>query len=268
MQYISTGSLGVDGLFGGGWLRGTIGEIWGGPGTGKTTLAQHAVNDLEPGLDSLWVSVGTEVPHRPMRTCVVAPKTAETVFSMVNVAIQVSAGLIVIDSANGLIRSREFEGSPDYAPYYVPSTHREFKAELNHVVEQCARYGSTVLFLSKPRDTERSPIRGTGVSERAAQRVTLKILTSHQDGSRVIEASIKDGSSCEYVLRPGTGIDWAEELLRLATEHDIVTKRGSWYIMPDQHRVQGTDEAVEYVKMYPAIAAYLSREVRSDLHID
>lgn len=267
-EFLSTGSIGVDGLLGGGWFRGSIGEIWGGVGTGKTTLAQHAVNDLEPPGEALWISVGSEVPHRAIRASVVAPKTAEMVFTIASQASYLTHGLTVIDHAGGLIRSREFEDSPDYQQFYHPSPHREFKVELDQMLDDCERSGRTVLFLSKPRDKERSPIRGTGVSEKAKQRVNLKVLISHQDGSKKIEASLKTGESCEYIIRPGTGIDWAEELLRTGAEHDIVTKRGSWYVMPDHRTVQGTEDAVRYVREYPAIAAYLNREIRRDLRIE
>lgn len=269
MEYISTGSLGVDGLLGGGWLRGSIAEVWGGSGTAKTTLAQHTVNDLEPPAEALWISVGSEVPHRSIRASVVAPKTAEEVFTIASAALQIQAGLVVVDSANGLIRSREFEGSPDYQPYYIPSPHREFKNELSFLREQVEMNRGVVLFLSKPRDKERAPIRGTGVSEKAAQRVNLKVAHAFQDGSKRIEASLKDGSSCEFIVRPGSGIDWAEEFLRTGVEHDIVTKRGSWYILPGAPTgIQGTEEAVRYVREYPAVAAYLNREIRRDLKIE
>lgn len=267
MEYISTGSIGVDGLFGGGWKTGTIGEIWGGTGTGKTTLAQHAVNDLEPPREALWISVGSEVPHRAIRASVVAPKTAEMVFTICSAASYLNAGLIIIDHAGGLIRSKEFEDSPDYEWHYTPSPHREFKAELDQMKEDCERSGGVVVFLSKPRDTERSPIRGTGVSEKAKQRVNLKVLHAYQDGSKKIEASLKTGETCEYLIRPGTGIDWAEELLRTGAEHGIVSKRGSWYVMPDNKTVQGTEDAIRYVREYPAIAAYLNKEIRRDLGI-
>lgn len=265
---ISSGSVGVDGLLGGGYDEGTIVEIWGGPGTGKTTLAQHAVNDLEPPREALWLSVGQEVPHRAIRASVVAPRTAEQAFTIMSAALQIRAGLIVVDSANGLVRSRELPGSPDYASYYTPSPHREYKVELTQLKDECEMYKGTVIFLSKPREKERNPIRGTGISEKASKRLNLKIVYSGQDGTKRIEASLKTGESCEYVLRPGSGIDWAEELLRTGTEHDIVSKRGSWYVMPDSHTVQGQEEAIRYVREYPAIAAYLNREIRRDLNIE
>jgi recombination protein RecA len=263
MRRISTGSIGVDGLLGGGWDEGIV-EIWGGTGTGKTTLAQHAINDLEPPAEALWLSVGTEVPHRPIRASVVAPRAAEEAFTVMTAAMQMHARLVVIDSANGLVRQAELDGVLGY----VPHPQREYAKELIELRDMCEMVHGTALFLSKPRNNERPPVRGTGVSEKAVQRVNLKILKSHQDGSKLIEASLKTGESCEYVLRPGTGIDWAEELLRTGTEHDIVTKRGAWYVMPDHKLIQGTDEAVRYVRDYPSIAAYLNREIRNDLQIE
>lgn len=262
MHRISTGSAGVDGLLEGGWKRGAIVEIWGGPGTGKTTLAQHAVADLDVHEEALWLSLGTEVPHRAIRASKAVPRTAEEAFSIMAAGLHSHAALIVVDSANGLVRQREIDGDPDYEP----SPHREFKSELSDLRDLCSETLGTVLFLSKPRDKERSPIRGTGVSEKAVQRVNLKILKSHQDGSRLIEASLKTGETCEYVVRPGTGIDWAEELLRTAYEHDIVSSNGSWWMLPGKV-VQGKEAACDYVRGYPKLAAYLNTEIRKDLHI-
>jgi recombination protein RecA len=263
MARISTGSLGVDGLLSGGWEEGIV-EIWGGPGTGKTTLAQHAVNDLEPPAESLWLSVGQEIPHRAIRASVVAPRSAEEAFTVMTAAMQIGSKLVVVDSANGLVRQAELDGVPGYMPH----PQREYAKELLELRNMCEIVHGTAIFLSKPRTNERPPLRGTGVSEKAVQRVNLKIIKSSQDGAKLIEASLKTGESCEYVIRPGTGIDWAEELLRTGAEHDIVSKRGSWYVMPDGQRIQGTDEAVRYVREYPAIAAYLNREIRRDLQIE
>lgn len=226
------------------------------------------MNDLEPPKEALWISIGSEVPHRAIRASKASPRTAEEVFTISSAASCFRAGLIIIDHAGGLIRSRELEGSPDYDPWFQPSAHREFKVELDQMSEECAASGTVVVFLSKPRDKERSPIRGTGVSEKASQRINLKVLHAHQDGSKKIEASLKSGESCEFLIRPGSGIDWAEELLRTGVEHDIVSKRGSWYVLPDKRTIQGTEDAIRYVRDYPAIAAYLNREIRKDLGIE
>lgn len=250
---------------GGGFSPGIV-EIWGGPGTGKTTLAQHTVNELEPTQDALWMSIGAEIPHRNIRASMVSCSTAEGAFSIMQAALQMRAKLVVVDSANGLVRSREIEGSPDYDPWYTPSPHREYKSELRDLEDMCSVTSGTVLFLSKPRDVERTPIRGTGISEKAKQRLMLKIVNKRQDGTMKIEASTKSGDSCEYVLRPGTGIDWAEEVLRYAVDLDIVSVRGSWYSLPGK-TIQGKDEAAEYIREYPKLAAYLYTEVRADLGI-
>jgi RecA/RadA recombinase len=178
-------------------------------------------------------------------------------------ALQSRAALVVVDSANGLIRERELAGDKTY----TPSPHREFKDELTYIRDLCEMTNGTVLFLSKPRDKERSPIRGTGVSEKASQRISLKVLRSHQDGSRIIEASLKTGEAVEYMIRPGKGIDWAEELLRVSQEQGIVSVSGTWWTLPGTQPIQGKDSAADHVRVTPGLAAYLNTEVRKALHI-
>jgi hypothetical protein len=263
VHHIGTGSLLVDGLLSGGWLRGSICEVWGGPGTGKTTLAQHCLDDLDPDENALWVSVGSEVPHRSINASVVAPRSAEDAFEAITAALYLGAALVVVDSANGLVRAVELEEDSTY----VPSPHREFKPELDELRHACEVTNGTVLFLSKPRDTERAPIRGTGVSEKAKQRVTLKIVRSHQNGDVVVEASLKSGDYVEYTLRPGSGIDWAEDILVVCVEHDIVAVQGSWYFVRDR-KVQGKAEMLSRIRTDPSLAAYLATEARRALDIE
>jgi recombination protein RecA len=198
-----------------------------------------------------------------MRASVVAPRSAEQAFSVMAAALQSRASLIVVDSANGLVRERELSGDQTYAP----SPHREFKDELTYIRDLCELTNGTVMFLSKPRDKERTPIRGTGVSEKATQRVSLKVLRSRQDGSRLIEASLKTGEVAEYTIRPGKGIDWAEELLRASQENGIVSVSGAWWILPGAQPIQGKEAAAEYIRALPRLAAYLNTEVRKALHI-
>lgn len=228
MAFIRTGSLGLDLLLGGGWERGHIHEIWGEPGSGKTTLAEHAVWELERDEEALWISLGTEVPHRPARGYVSQPRSAEQAFYIMEtfvggVGAQGKGSLVVVDSANGLIRQAELDGDEDY----VPDPHREYKDELTSLKRVCRATKGTVIFLSKPRNRERQPIRGTGISEKARSRVKLSIGMKHQDESRLIEARVKE-ESCTFIMRPGTGIDWGSELAKLAIEYGFAERDGSW----------------------------------------
>lgn len=221
-DYLPTGSLGLDVLLGGGWKPGTINEIWGEPGSGKTTLAEHTILESS-ARKALWLSMGTEVPHRPSMAMLAQPKNAEQAFYVMETCVLGDVSLIVVDSANGLVRQRELDGDPDY----VPHPQREYKDELTRLKQYCKDRGAVVIFLSKPRDRDRQPVRGTGISEKAHARVHLRIRHAHQDGTKEIMARVKD-AEVRFDVHPGTGIDWAVELAWMAVQHGLAERRGAW----------------------------------------
>ena len=258
MTDLRTGSLGLDILLGGGWKPGTINEIWGPPGSGKTTLAEHAVWELDNSKTALWVSMGTEIPHRPTGAMLCQPRNAEKAFFIMSTAVMGDVSLIVVDSANGLVRQAELDGDPDY----VPHPQREYKDELNRLKEACKMHGAIVIFLSKPRDRDRQPVRGTGISEKAKDRVRLSIVHQHQDETRDVEAWVhgKDDSTAFRIV-PGTGIDWADELARLAVRYEIAKKAGSWYEIYDD-RFQGIREFSGSIRDNAHLAIAIDEHIR------
>jgi RecA/RadA recombinase len=254
---IKTGSPSLDRATNGGWLRGGIVDIQGGPGAGKTTIAQHAIYGLESDEEALWITVGTEVPHRPFRGVLAAPRSAEEVFQVIVAGIYSGARLIVVDSINGLVRQRELDGDPSYTPH----PQREYKDELRYVKSLCNQSLATVIFTSMPRADQPHPIRGTGLSEKATQRVLLTVKASRQDGVKTIRAEVKGlGKYATFDIKPGTGIDWASDLLKTSVDLDLVEVRGSWYFLDDDP-VQGFDNAAQYLRDHPVISLVLYESV-------
>jgi recombination protein RecA len=256
---LRTGSLGLDIVLRGGWKPGTLNEIWGEPGSGKTTLAEHAIWELESGKKALWVSLGTEIPHRPNGALLAQPRNAEQAFVIMQTCVLGDVDLIVVDSANGLVRQRELDGDPEY----VPHPQREYKDELNRLKEYAKDARAIVIFLSKPRDRDRQPIRGTGISEKAKDRVHLQVWQEHQDGSRVIQFNTKsDQHTGVFTLHPGTGIDWATELAHLAMENGLAHRSASW-IECNHERFHGLTEFVTYIAENTRAAVDLDAAIRS-----
>ena len=258
-DYLRTGSLGLDVMLGGGWKPGSINEIWGTPGSGKTTLAEHAIWELEPGRKALWISLGTEIPHRPTGALVAQPRNAEQAFYIMTTCVLGNVDLIVVDSANGLVRQRELDSDPDY----IPHPQREYKDELNRLKENCKGSGAIVIFLSKPRDCDRQPIRGTGISEKARDRVHLQIWREHQDSSREIRYHAKLSETMGvFSIRPGTGIDWAHELAQLAIHYELAQQHASW-IGYNHERFHGISEFQAYLSENTRAAVDLDESIRS-----
>ena len=256
---LRTGSLGLDVLLGGGWKPGTINEIWGGPSSGKSTLAEHAVWELAPGKKALWLSMGTEIPHRPSGALVAQPRNAEQAFWIMETAVIGSVDLVIVDSANGLVRKAELDGDPDY----VPHPQREYKDELNRLKDACRAGGAIVIFLSKPRENDRQPVRGTGISEKARDRVRLKVTYAGQNGSKVIEAWVhgRDDANTLLAISPGTGINWSDELANLAIIHGLASRSGSW-IECDYERYHGIDAFAREIHDNTRLAVDLDDHVR------
>lgn len=269
-EFISTGVLGLDILMKGGWKRGTINEIWGEPSTGKTTLALTSLAArAEHERPATWISTRGAIDFKPTdRDMVIAePRTAERVFDIAMSASGVGTSFIVIDDANHLVRARELIDDS-----YVPDEHREFKDELRMLKQAVKNSGATVLVLSQPRDNMRAPIRGTGISEKAYDRVSLRVAKLQQDKTAHIRAEVKTaGLSTGYVVQPGLGINRERQLWFWAVRSGIVTLNGAWNHYVDSRgsvKLHGTDKFEEYLLTNPDEADLLEWKLREHYMID
>jgi recombination protein RecA len=245
---IRTGSIGIDVALGGGWQPGTLNEVWGDPGAAKTVLALHAVESMtRAGKDTLWIDLNDGVRHMDSAPQVIVgrPRNAEDAFAMaMQACVWPDIDLIVVDPTQLLVRQAELDADPEY----VPHPQREYRRELNDLKTAAATHGTTVLFVSQPRDKERQPVRGTGISEKVLYRVHLHPDVVHQDHTREIVASVKhvpgktvDHDVAKFTVRPGKGIDQSDELVRWGISLGNIMQRGSWLTFGDV-RAQGVRE--------------------------
>lgn len=267
---LRSGSIGIDMALGGGWRPGTLNEIWGDPGAAKTVLAKHTAESMvRARRDVLWIDLngGLEFMDNAPRVIVARPHTAEQAFMMAWAGChEVSIGLIVIDPAQCLVRQRELDGDPDY----VPHPQREYRVELNELKAAAEATQTVVLFCSQPRDMQREPIRGTGISEKVAYRVHLHPNVVHQDHTREIVGTVRNVrekvtifDKARFTVRPGSGIDHELELVHVGERLGIVRRRASW-LEYGQLRVQGRDELATALSMprYQQLAYTLDQDIR------
>lgn len=270
---IRTGSIGIDNALGGGWRPGTMNEIWGESGSGKTVLARHtAENAIRDGMTVLWIDLAKAVEHMdgsPAKMIVGRPRNAEDAFAMaMEACVWPDIGLVVVDPTQHLVRQAEIDGDPDYEPH----PQREYRLELNDIKKAAALHGTTVLFVSQPRNTERQPVRGTGISEKVLYRVILHADVTHQDGMREVDAHVKDVAArtvrhkvARLRVRPGSGIDQARELAELAVRHDLIPHNGDWYRPATGVRLQGITALAGYLRGHPEVMHVLEMTVRAQL---
>jgi RecA/RadA recombinase len=174
--------------------------------------------------------------------------------------------LIVVDPTQLLVRQAEIDGEPGY----VPHPQREYRLELNDLKTAAATHGTTVLFVSQPRDKEREPVRGTGISEKVSYRVHLQPDVVHQDHSRLIVATVKHvpmktvkHDVAKFMVYPGRGIDQARELVTVAVDLGIILRNGSW-LYYGQIKVQGESEFADVLRRPGSQYSYLlDKDIRS-----
>jgi recombination protein RecA len=253
-SHLPTGSLSLDISLRGGWRRGGIIDIQGPETSGKTTLAQHACGGLGSNEDALWISLGTGIPLRTPNASIAEPRTAEEAFVLMVEAINVGASLVVVDSTEGLVRYQEL-----IDPDYIPDPHREFKFELSQVRDAARKNNGIVMFLSRPR-AKAPGLRGTGISEKAHQKVILKVVELKQSGRRRVTTA----GGADFWIDPGTGIDWTQDLVQSAYEMDLMRKEGSWWYYGDE-KFFGLDAAKRYFYETHVAAATLEAAILAEV---
>lgn len=250
--FLPTGSLRLDIVLGGGWTPGTVNEITGDPALGRALARATAARQAVP---ATWIVTGGETPAPASGLLTARPADAEEAFAVMTHAAAASARLVIVDHACGLIRRAELDGG------YVPSEHREYARELTLLKRACRTSGTCVIFLSPPRETQRAPLRGTGIAEKAHRRVRLEAWNTRQDGVTGVTARA-GGQSARFTVAPGRGLDAEDELLRAAVEYRLVTARGNWYEI-DGIRLRGANVMTAYLRSAPRTAARLEEAVRA-----
>jgi recombination protein RecA len=157
---ISSGAPALDRLLGGGWARGEIVELFGGPSAGKTSLMlRSAARAQSSGLTPAWIdadhtfdpayaaSLGVDVRGMP----VLQPASAEEAMEIaLRLALSRAVDLIIVDSAAALVPAMEMEAQIGDSS---PGLHaRVLASGLRKLAAAARRTGTSILFSNHERD--------------------------------------------------------------------------------------------------------------------
>lgn len=280
---ISTGSLGLDIALGvGGLPRGTITEIFGPEGTGKTTLglqtvasAQRAggiaaIVDSEHALDMNYaVNLGVNADEILLSQ----PDSGEQALNIVQELIESRAvDVILIDSVAALVPQAEINGE-------VGDSHMGLQARLmSQAMRKMVGFlgdheaGPVIIFINQLRSkigvvfgspetttggnalkfyaTVRLDVRRTGaVKEKAEAEGKDPNTVGNSTRVKVVKNKVAPPfKQCEFDLIFGQGVDKAGEVLSLATDLQIIEKAGSWYSFEGERLGQGADAVKELLR--------------------
>ncbi|MEB3210737.1 MAG: recombinase RecA [Leptolyngbyaceae bacterium] len=292
VETIPTGALTLDLALGGGLPKGRVIEIYGPESSGKTTVALHALAeiqkrdgiaafvDAEHALDPVYAGrLGVDIDN----LLVSQPDTGEAALEIVDQLVRSNAiDLVVIDSVAALVPRAEIEG--EMGDTHVGLQARLMSQALRKITGNIGKTGCSVIFLNQLRQkigvTYGNPETTTGgqaLKFYASVRLDIRRIQTLKKGTEEIgiRAKVKVAKNkvappfriAEFDIMFGQGISSLGCLLDLAEEHDIITRRGAWYSYDGDNLAQGRDNTVIYMKENLDFAEDINRQVREKLEL-
>ncbi|WP_125710960.1 recombinase RecA [Companilactobacillus zhongbaensis] len=294
IQTVSSGSLALDNALGvGGFPRGRIVEIYGPESSGKTTVALHAVAevqkqggtaayiDAENAMDPAYATaLGVNIDDLLLSQ----PDTGEQGLEIADALVSSGAvDIVVVDSVAALVPRAEIEG--DMGDSHVGLQARLMSQALRKLSGSINKTKTIALFINQIREKvgimfgnpETTP---GGRALKFYSTIRLEVRRSEQikDGSDVIGNKTKIKVVKNKVAPPfkvaivdimyGKGISKTGELVDMAVDKDIVNKAGSWYSYEDERIGQGRENAKTFLAENPEKMDEIMAKVRAAYNMD
>ncbi len=285
----STGSLGLDLALGvGGLPRGRVVEIYGPESSGKTTLTLHAIAscqqaggtaafiDAEHALDPSYAhKLGVDLEN----LLVSQPDTGEQALEIADMLVRSGAvDLIVVDSVAALTPKAEIEG--DMGDSHVGLQARLMSQALRKLTANISRTNTLVIFINQIRmkigvmyGSPETTTGGNALKFYASVRLDIRRIGAIKKGDEVLgnDTRVKVVKNkvappfreAEFAIYYGEGISRLSELVDLGVKFEIVEKSGAWYSYQGERIGQGKDNARQYLKERPELAAKIEQQLRA-----
>jgi recombination protein RecA len=288
VEAIPTGSLSLDIALGvGGIPRGRITEIFGPESSGKTTICQHIVAeaqrlggtaayiDMEHALDPAYAAhCGVDVNS----LLISQPDTGEQALEIAETLVRSGAvELVVVDSVAALVPRAEIEGDMGDASMgmqarLMSQALRKLSGAINQtktamIFTNQLRQKIGVMF-GNPETTPGGLALKFYASVRLDTRRIQNIKTGDEvTGSRTRVKVVKNKvappfRTAEFDIMYNQGISKTGDILDLATQLDIVTKRGAFFSYGDVRLGQGRENAKEFMAQNPELTKEIDQAVR------
>jgi recombination protein RecA len=290
VETVSTGALTLDLALGGGLPKGRVIEIYGPESSGKTTLALHAIAevqkaggtaafvDAEHALDPEYSkNLGVDIDQ----LLVAQPDTGEVGLEIVDQLVRSSAvDIVVVDSVAALVPRAEIEGEMGDA--HVGLQARLMSQALRKITGNIGKSGCTVIFLNQLRQkigisygNPETTTGGNALKFYASVRLDIRRIQTLKKGTEEfgIRAKVKVAKNkvappfriAEFDVIFGEGISTVGCLVDLAEQNGILTRKGAWYSYGGENISQGRDNAIIYFKENPQIAQAVDQALRQKL---
>lgn len=292
VETIPTGALTLDLALGGGLPKGRVIEIYGPESSGKTTLALHAVAevqkaggiaayvDAEHALDPNYsAALGVDIAN----LLISQPDTGESALEIVDQLVRSTAvDVVVVDSVAALVPRAEIEG--EMGDSHMGLQARLMSQALRKITGNIGKSGCTVIFINQLRQkigvTYGSPETTTGgqaLKYYASVRLDIRRIQTLKKGTEEFgtRAKVKVAKNkvappfriAEFDIIFGKGISTLGCLVDLAEETSVLVRKGAWYSYKGENISQGRDNAIKYMEERPEVAKELELQVREKLEM-
>ncbi len=291
VESIPTGSLALDAALGiGGLPRGRIVEIYGPESSGKTTLALHAVAeaqkrggeaafiDVEHALDPVYAAaLGVNVDS----LLVSQPDTGEQALEIAEALIRSGAiDIVVVDSVAALVPRAEIEG--EMGDSHVGLQARLMSQAMRKLAGVVSKSNCIAVFINQLRlkvgvmyGNPEVTAGGNALKYYASVRLDVRRVETIKNGSepigshtrvRVVKNKVAPPfKEAEFDVLYGKGISRDSELLDLGMKLELVQRSGAWFYYNDMRIGQGRDNARDFLRDNPEMAAQLEAQIRDEL---
>jgi len=274
---IPSGSVGLDRALGvGGYPRGRVVEVFGNESSGKTTLALHAIAqvqaqggvaafvDAEHALD---VTYARKLGVRIEDLLVSQPDTGEQALEITEQLVRSGAvDLVVVDSVAALVPRAEIEGEMGDAHMGVQA--RLMSQALRKLTGAVSKSGTVIFFINQIRmkigvvfGNPETTTGGNALKFYASVRMEIRRLGNLKDGDAVIGTRTRvkvvknkvapPFQDTEFDVLYGQGISREGEALDLAVTLGLAEKSGSHFLLDGERIGQGRERAVEWLRERP-----------------
>lgn len=288
VEVIPSGSIALDIALGtGGMPRGRIIEIYGPESSGKTTVALHAIAevqkaggqaafiDAEHALDPQYAkNLGVNIDELLLSQ----PDTGEQGLEIAEALVRSGAvDIIVIDSVAALVPKAEIEG--EMGDSHVGLQARLMSQALRKLSGAISKSKTITIFINQLREKvgvmfgnpETTP-GGRALKFYSTVRLDVRRIEAIKNGNDVVgnRTRIKvvknkvapPFKQAEVDIMYGEGISKEGSLIDIGVEHDIVNKSGAWYSYEGERMGQGRENSKQFLKENPHIADIIEQKIR------
>ncbi|ADH99318.1 recombinase RecA [Salisediminibacterium selenitireducens] len=285
---ISSGVLALDIALGvGGYPRGRVIEVYGPESSGKTTVALHAIAevqrnggtaafiDAEHALDPKYAqALGVDIDNLLLSQ----PDTGEQALEIAEALVRSGAvDMIVVDSVAALVPKAEIEG--EMGDSHVGLQARLMSQALRKLSGAVSKSKTIAMFINQIREKvgvmfgnpETTP-GGRALKFYSSVRLEVRRAETLKQGNDMIGNKTKlkvvknkvapPFKTAEVDIMYGEGISREGSILDIASDLDIVQKSGAWYSYDGDRMGQGRENAKQFLKENDEVSSEIDRKIR------